>query len=153
MSFAILLPFFLGFAAVLQGGLNRHIATDYGLPGAVLLNNIVLLVAAGTLFLVTRSSVGVPELFQDRGAFKSFSWWYVLPGIFGFCLVTGIPWAIVKIGAMRFFVAVVGAQILASVLWDIYVEKLPVGGMRVAGALLAMAGAVMVSLDRGPQAP
>ena len=147
MSWAYILPFILGAMAVLQGGLNRQISRDWGLGGTVFLNSLMLVVGGLILFLVTRLSPDMlPEIFRDKGSFKSFSWWFVLPGLFGLSLVTGIPVSIQKIGALKVIVALVGAQLVTSMIWDATIEGIAVSPMRVIGALMSFGGALLVAL-------
>lgn len=151
MNPAYLLPLVIGVAAVVQGGLIRQISFEWGLAGATLLNNFMMLLLSVGLFAWAKAAPGsLPEFFRDPGgAFGDFRWWYPLVGILGLCVVAGIPLAIYKIGAMTFFVAVVAAQIGAGIAWDLFVDQVPVSGTRLVGAALAAAGAVLVSLDRG----
>lgn len=146
MAWSYFLPFFLGILAVMQGGLNRQISREWGLAGATLTNNFVLLVCGLALFFTTRfSPESVPAFFRPKTGLSSFSWWYLLPGLCGFSLVTGLPFTIQRIGATRVFVGLIAAQLLTSLLWDARIENLPVTGTRVLGALLAFGGAVLVS--------
>ena len=73
----------------------------------------------------------------------------ILPGIFGFCIIAGIPWAISKLGAAKVFVGIVVAQVTVSMLWDTLVDGKPLSWMRLAGALLAIVGVALVSMDNG----
>ncbi len=145
---AIALPIFLGAATVLQGGMNRQIASHWGLSGAVLLNSLVLLLLAGLLYYFSRSMGSrFPELSPPSNASAgSAGWWYWIPGFFGFCIVAGVPLAISRAGAVKFFLAFIGAQLLASLLWDAAIEGLPLNAYRLAGTAIAFAGAILVIL-------
>lgn len=146
MSWAYFLPFIFGAMAVLQGGLNRLIARDWGLAGTVFLNSLMLSTAALGLYVWARNNPGaLPEVFRDRGSFSSFSWWYLIPGLCGFTLVTGLPFAIQKIGALKVFVGLIAAQLLVSMIWDARIEQLPITSTRVLGALLSFCGALLVA--------
>jgi len=72
-------------------------------------------------------------------------WWYLLPGICGFALVMGIPWAIPRIGATRVFLFVVVGQMIASLVWDLIVEKKTPDIQRLVGAALAIGGLLVSS--------
>ena len=147
MRFSLLLPLYLGFASVLQGGLNRTLAKNWGLAGAALLNSLVLGFIGLLVFFVARGTpTRLPEIFRDPGtAFSNFSWWYLLPGLLGFSLVAGIPMALSRLGALQTFVVLIASQILASMAWDAFAEGKPVTLARVAGAVLAFLGAALVN--------
>ena|SRR3989344_3236256 len=145
MLFAYLLSVYLGFAAVLQGGVNRKIAAHWGYPGATLLNSFVILVLSAVVFTLVRV-VDPPELFKDKSAFTGFAWWYLLPGIFGFSLIFLVPVAIEKLGALNLFVALIASQLLGGAVWDYFMEGIPVTKARLAGAALAFAGALLATL-------
>ena len=136
----------LGFAAVLQGGINRHASGKFGLTSVILLNNAVIFVAGLALFAVVKfMPANFPDFFKPRAASGSFSWWYILPGLLGLCLVAGIPFAISKIGALRVFVGIVTGQMIVSMIWDACIEGIPVTTIRLASAGLTIAGVVLLS--------
>jgi uncharacterized membrane protein YdcZ (DUF606 family) len=144
----VVLTLFLGVVAVLQGTLNRLVAKSWGLTSTILFNNMVILVAASAFYLAVKTVPrAFPESFAGRAEFASFSWYYVLPGLFGFTLVAGIPLAIGAIGALDAFVIMVCAQMATSLVWDGVAEGIPPSWPRVAGAALAVAG-VLVSRIR-----
>lgn len=143
------IPLTIGGIMVLQGTLNRQMGQTMGLANAVVLNSIIVLVASLTLFTVTRLwPQSVPPFFSGEFTMAKVATWMLLPGLFGFCIIAGIPWAISKLGASKVFVALVVAQILGSMLWDIFVEKRPISLTRASGATLAVIGVILVSLDR-----
>lgn len=150
MSLYLLIPLFIGAVAVLQGTLNREMANIMGLGSAILVNSILVLFLGGGIYALARfRPEWVPELFRGELVWDKMTWWMVLPAIFGFCIIAGIPWAMSKLGASKVVVAMVVAQIVVSMLWDLLVDHKPLGWMRVVGGLLAIAGVVLVSMDRG----
>lgn len=145
MRWMVLLPGLLGLAAVLQAGLNRQIMGSWGLAQAALLNTLVLLAAVGLLLLVAKLRPGaLPDLFQARGGWGEARWWWLLPGLCGFALVTCIPFAIPKLGAFPVFLGILAGQLIASLAWDAAMEGRPLTVSRVCGALLAVAAAALV---------
>lgn len=148
MNLYWLIPIIIGTITVLQGTLNRNMGASFGLGTAVFLNSAIVMLMGTVLFgLVWRQPELFPPLFRGDFSWQKVSWWMILPGIFGFCIITGIPWAISKLGAAKVFVAIIAAQIVASMLWDaITMGKMP-GMYRLLGAGLTVAGAVLVSLD------
>ncbi len=150
MSLYLLIPLFIGAVAVLQGTLNREMANIMGLGSAILVNSILVLFLGGGIYALARfRPEWVPELFRGELVWDKMTWWMVLPAIFGFCIIAGIPWAMSKLGASKVVVAMVVAQIVVSMLWDLLVDHKPLGWMRIVGGLLAIAGVVLVSMDRG----
>lgn len=137
-------PAFLGAFIVLQAGLNRKISSAWGLGAAVLLNAVVLLVAAIVLYIVI---VTKTEWFSEnvRGQidFKTFSIWFLLPGLIGCLLVFGGPWAIAKWGASQTFILLMSGQLLASLLWDLKVEGIAVTYTRLLGIGFTWIGVIL----------
>ena len=142
---ALVVPLVLGAVAVLQATLNRQVAATWGLAPASVLNMLVGLAWAGAFLLVVQAGRLDPELSRVEVRLGQMRWWWVLPGLFGFGLVTGLPWAVDKLGAQPVFVAVVGAQMVTSLLWDAYVEGVGVSAPRLLGGLLAVASVGLVS--------
>ena len=131
-------PIILGFVVVLQAGLNKKIAAQWGLSAAVLLNAVVFAILAFAVY-----ALGLWKTEATVSA-RSISWWYLIPVILGCILVFGGPWAISKWGALLTFILVITAQLLASLLWDIYVENIPVTTLRLAGVGITWVGALLV---------
>jgi len=135
----------LGFVAVLQVTINRHIALRWGLAGAVLLNALVLTLGAITFFAVTRARGVYGFVLREGAVLSDARWWWALPGLFGLSLVALLPWAANQIGFQRVFVGLVAAQMVGSLLWDLFVERIPVTVPRGFGAVLAVASVALVS--------
>ena len=151
MQVAYLVTIMLGFAAVLQAGLNRKIAVLWGMPGTAVLNSLIFIFFSLAVFLLTKIYQGnVSGILADRGSFKSFSWWFLIPGILGFALVFCVPIVIERIGAVALFVGLISSQLVASFLWDYYMESIPITAVRVCGAVLAAAGAIVVNWKGAP---
>lgn len=145
MRWLPMLPVLLGFAAVLQGGLNRQISGHWGLAAAALFNAIILLVATmGLLFLTRRYPDLFPPFFHPKGALAAIRWWWIFPGLFGLALVAGIPWTISRVGAFPVFLGILGGQLTMSLAWDVLVEHHPLTMVRLIGAGLALLGAWLV---------
>ncbi len=132
-----LTPAGLGILIVIQAGLNRRIAAHWSLPAAALLNAAVLAIAATAVFYITAS--------QRTVDLKSFSPWFLFPGLIGLTLVLGGPWAMARFGAAHTFVLVVAAQLLTSALWDLKIEGIALTTPRVAGIVLTWVGAFVAT--------
>lgn len=141
-TFYILIPFLVGGLTILQSGLNRTIGLQIGWPAAGIMNNVVgslfaLLIIFVLLGFFNGAGVGRPQ---------EISWWWIIPGLCGISFVMGIPLAVQELGASKTFVILVGSQILFSVLWDAFVLGLAVPWHRLAGVVLAGAGAFLTIL-------
>lgn len=126
----------IGIASVLQGGLNKNLAKDLGLPLAVLINGILFFIAAAVYWFFNRQNMPEPS--------GSIPWWILAPGLFGFVFVLGVPAAIARLGATPVFVALVATQIAGGIAWDLTIEGQPISLARWVGAGLAMAGALVM---------
>ena len=143
---ALLVPLALGAAAVLQATLNRHVAAAWGLAPACVLNMLVALALAAVFVGAALGGRIDGELGRASLQLASMRWWWIVPGILGFSLVAGLPWAVAKLGALPVFVAVVGAQMVTSLAWDAVAEGVSVTPTRILGGLLAVASVWLVSL-------
>lgn len=138
-----LIPFVLGGLTVVQSVMNRSLGLKYGWPVAGVLNNTVGLLFAFLLMLV------LILVFQGKGVARldEWHWWYLLPGCFGMMFVMGIPYAVHFLGASRTFVILVVSQILFGLIWDFMTNAGSISTLRVAGVVVALAGAVMAGLS------
>jgi transporter family-2 protein len=140
-----LAPAILGVLVVLQAGVNRKLASQWGLTSAVLLNALVLFILAALLFILC---LWKPEFFpknlRSSIDFKNFRLWFLLPGLMGFCLVIGGPFAVARWGAVQTFILVISAQLITSLIWDFQVEGLGISYMRLLGIALAWSGAFLI---------
>lgn len=150
MNPLILLPVIVGTAVVVQAGLNRQIAAQWGLGGAVLLNSAVVMALAMVLFLAVKVR---PELFPgflevpgEPGRIEV--WQAAMAGALGITIVAGLPWAFARLGALEVILTVMVAQVVASIVWDWRVEGIGVQPIRVIGAVVALGGAVLASWKR-----
>lgn len=149
MTWALLLSLAMGVGAVVQGGMNKKIGESWGLPGTMFVNNIVFfLISLATFFAARTWPQAMPQFFKDKGSFAQTPGWYLAPGVIGFLVVLSMPLAIARMGALRVFVGLVAAQMVTSILWDLWVEKTPLNAYRVVGATLSAIGAIVASLDQ-----
>lgn len=124
------LPLFLGALIVLQAGINRTEAGRIGFSSAILMNASVMLVVALGYFFASKSNLPANEI----------RWWFLLPGIFGFLIVLGGAFSVSRWGAQHTFILIVSAQLVMSIVWDYYVQKIPPTGAKLFGILLIWAG-------------
>lgn len=136
----------LGVAAVLQVSINRQIALRWGLAPAVLLNALVLTLAAVGFYILARVQGAGGFVLRAGASLGEIRWWWLLPGVFGFSLVALLPWSAHHIGFQRVFVALVATQVTASVVWDFVFEKIPFSWPIAIAVVLAIACVALVSL-------
>ena len=144
MPTELLVPLVLGVAAVLQATFNREIAAHTGLPAAAALNMLVASIAAlafAAYCAVQKAPDGLLRWTPDAAAFR---WWWLVPGAIGFLIVLGLPWAVQRLGALSTFVVLVGAQMLASALWDRFAAGIPFSLPRVLGAACTVLGITLL---------
>lgn len=138
----------MGALGVLQNTLNKHYAASLGFGLTLLVNGIVLCACSVAFFLALRAipAESLPEIFRPVAAARGLRPFDVLPGIFGFLIISSLPWVIERQGATRVFIAIIAAQLVTSMFWDLLVEGASVGGWRAAGAGLALLGALLAVL-------
>lgn len=137
----------LGAVTVLQATLNRRIGSELGLGGAVLLNAVVMcgaaailvgyLTASGTTLLSNGALLGFEGL-------RQWSWWWILPGLFGLGIVLGLPMMVERVGALTVFVGLVAGQTIAGLIWDALEEGIAVTPSRALGVACAIAAVLLV---------
>lgn len=144
--FTLFFSFLLGVAAVIQGGLNKQMTSDWGLFGALLINSTVLLII---VILMAFATAIYPQYFPAYLAPKfnwsTWKWWYFIPAICGTMLITGIPLAITKWGALVVFLTIVVGQMVSSIVWDMSMEGIALDPKRLLGVALAIVGLAISS--------
>ena len=143
MNFVWMVPVVVGLAVVLQGGFNRQVSAHWGLATTVLVNGIVFLVVSLLLWgaMKLRPDFLPREFLPPEQGGAVAVWRVILPGVFGVVIVTGLPWAITRMGALGAVLVLLVTQLVVSMVWDAVVEGVPVQPLRVVGAALALAGA------------
>nr|BDT27893.1 DMT family transporter [Bacteriovorax sp. HI3] len=149
MNLIMLLPLMIGSVGILQGTINRHVATHIGVAQATLISNAVTVLICIAFYALVKSVPSlVPDFFQVKAPLTTYKWWFIFPPIFGFCIVTGIPLAFAKLGAVKVTVLLVAAQMVTSVVWDIFVEDIGLNMMKFAGILCALVSVVLITLSK-----
>lgn len=149
MNWSMLIPLFIGCVGILQGTINRQVATHIGVAQATLITNAVTVVICIGFYLLAKSSPDLfPEFFQVKAPITTYKWWFIFPPLFGFCIIAGMPFAFAKLGAVKVTVLLVAAQMATSVVWDIYVEDIAINLMKFAGIIFALISVVLVTLSK-----
>jgi uncharacterized membrane protein YdcZ (DUF606 family) len=133
MNWFVWLPLLAGAAGVLQGGLNKRLAPEWGLAWVLVITSIIVLVLSGVLLLT--------NAYPGKLSWSDMKWWHALPGFLGFAVILCIPISIEKLGALPSFLMVLASQIVVSGLWDRFAEGVALSGPRLIGAALAILGA------------
>lgn len=145
MLISVLIPILIGAATILQSGINKDIGSKYSLSLAILFNGVILtLLAIG--FFAQQNIFSSEPISGFRSFFSEFKWQYLLPGILGFFVITGIPFAISKSSATKVFVLLVTTQTLGSMLWDYFADAKEIGLKQIIGVILALSGILTLTL-------
>lgn len=141
----VIVPVIIGFIGILQGSLNRLMTQDIGLTWMALLGNFVTLTVCVCFYFFAKAN---PELFPDFVRLKEFhfKWWYLIPGVFGFLFVLGLPIGIYQIGAVKTTVGLIAAQMVTSVMWDLFIENIPMSVPKGIGILMAIGSVLLITL-------
>lgn len=149
MNWTILLPIGLGVIGILQGAINRQVSTYIGVAQATLITNVVTVFLCMALYLYTKNyAETMPSIFQIKAPLTTYKWWFIFPPIFGVLIVAGMPYAIFELGAVKVTVGLIAAQMVTSVLWDIYVEDINLNLMKIAGIVFAFISVVFITLSK-----
>jgi transporter family-2 protein len=147
MIAAYLISAGVGLAIVLQAGANRVLARSWSLSAVLAVGGVVLTLASVALWGLARvSPAAVPDIFRVREGGPPVAWWFWIPGLLGFSIVAGIPYAISRIGALPSMALVIAAQLGGSLLWDMWMEGQAITWLRLAGAVVTMAGALITMM-------
>lgn len=151
MNLVWTVPVIVGLAVVLQGGFNRQVSQQWGLATTVFVNGIVFLLVSLILWGAMKLRPGVlpREFLPPDVSGPVAAWRVILPGVFGVVIVTGLPWAIARMGALGAILVLLVTQLAVSMIWDAVVEGVPIHPMRVLGAVLALAGAWLAQPRQG----
>lgn len=146
MSVWIFLPPLLGVTVLCQAILNRQFSESLGLATAVMINATVFFIASALLWISTRMMPELfPEFLKPGAAPLDATLTLVVPGLCGFLLVLGAPWALQKVGPSKTFVLLVGSQIIASVLADRFVFGLELDWTKWLGSAIVLLGVLLVT--------
>ena len=148
MTLAIIMSVMAGIFGVMQAGMNKLVADSLGFTASLLFNGCFFLVFNLIFFaFFFVQPKALPNEFSIQWAFSDFRWWWIVPGFLGFALVMGLAVSLGRIGATQTFIITIAAQILASIGWDVFSGDHNISKMRLAGAAITLAGAVLSTLS------
>lgn len=133
----------VGVAMVLQSGINREVAKTTGLPAILVMNSVFTLLMSSILFGI---SIWKPEYLpsdiRGPGQPSLFSSWGVFfAAACGFSIVSGMPLAMSRLGALRTLALIIAVQLVVGLIWDASLEHLPISPQRLIGAAITFLGA------------
>lgn len=148
MILAILFSVIAGAFGVWQAGMNKVVADSLGFTFSLLFNGCFFLLFNLLFFMIVYVK---PQAFSSEFAIKfalnEFKWWWVVPGLMGFILVMGLAVSVGRIGAVKTIVISIAAQIIASILWDVFQGGQPIHNLRLIGAGITLLGAIVATLS------
>lgn len=149
MNWTIALPLFIGCFGILQGAMNRVIASHIGVAQASLITNIGSTLFCAILYYFAKAySHLMPEFYQIKAPLSTYKWWFIFPPLFGFAIVAGIPYSIAKLGAVKVTVGLIAAQMITSVVWDLLVEGVTINMMKFVGIVFAFLSVTFITLSK-----
>jgi transporter family-2 protein len=127
----------------LQAGVNAQLARWVGHPVTASLVSF----AVGTLVLLAYTAALRPQL-PGLGALAAAPWWVWAGGLLGSVFVTAAAAFAPRLGAATFISVTIAGQVLVSILLDHFgavgFAARPVSPLRLIGALLLVAGVLLV---------
>jgi transporter family-2 protein len=143
----IAISLLMGALGVLQNTLNKQYSLSLGMQWTILVNGLTLCACCLLFFFTLRfvPEASLPVIFRPLEGARGLRPYDILPGMFGFLIITTLPWVLEKQGATRVFIAIIAGQLVVSLLWDVLVESSPVDARRAAGTALALMGALLAS--------
>ena len=138
----IALACLLGIAACLQGATNGALGGRLGVAAAVAVNATVVFVAAAVVWWLSPRAPAPQE---------ALPWWIWLGGAYGLLILAAAAVVFPRLGAGPTTALMVASQLLTALVLDhlgLFGPRLEVTPLRVCGALLLFAGAVLVLWPR-----
>ena len=145
MNILMILPILLGTSVVLQGSLNKESANLFGLSSAVFINACVfLLVSVLLLFAASFFPQSLPDFLAPKESLRGLKWQHLLPGLFGFFLVLGLPWSLKVNGPAKTFILIVSTQVIISLWLQMSQTGIPLKMTQILGAVFSILGAILI---------
>lgn len=131
----ILIPIILGVTTIFQTQIVKRMSETYSLFQAAFINNLTGLILIGLIYYFSND--------KKEFAISQFQPFFLFAGLFGVFFVLGAPFAVSKIGPARFFIILVAAQIISSLIWQYYSDPVDISVKKIAAATLVFLGAYL----------
>lgn len=149
MSWTMVLPLLIGCFGILQGAMNRVISSYIGVTQASLITNVGSVMICIVFYFVVKNYTHLfPILYHVKAPITTYKWWFIFPPLFGFLIISGIPFAISQLGAVKVTVGLIAAQMITSVLWDLFIENIGLNSMKLIGIVFAFLSVTFISLSK-----
>lgn len=149
MSWTMIFPLMIGCLGILQGAMNRLISNYIGVTQASLITNVgSFFICICFYFFVKNYTHLFPILYHVKAPITTYKWWFIFPPLFGFLIISGIPFAISQLGAVKVTVGLIAAQMITSVLWDLFIENIGLNSMKLIGIVFAFLSVTFISLAK-----
>jgi len=143
MAGLLLLAVLVGFVLPVQTGVNAQLRASLGHPIATALVSFGV-GAVGLLIAILFLRIPVPL----ADAWARSSWWQWTGGLLGAIYIAAAIVLAPRVGAATLIAAIVGGQMVASLVLDHYgwvgFPEHPITGLRLAGAVLVMLGVALI---------
>lgn len=147
MKLIYLLPIIIGMVGILQGALNKEMSLEIGVGQTVLVGMTLTFIFGVLFYLVVKFFPGLfNPIYHLKAPLTTWRWWFIIPGLLGLIIVGLFPEAIYELGAVKTTILIVAAQVIFSVCWDLFVEKLPVTTFKWLGMAFAFLSVVFMGL-------
>lgn len=87
-------------------------------------------------------------MFHVKAPLTYFRWWFIFPALMGFLIVSGMPFAISELGAVKVTVGLIAAQMVTSVVWDLYVDNIELNLLKGIGIVFAFLSVVFITIAK-----
>jgi len=143
MTVLLLIAIFIGALLPVQTGINAQLRTFLGHP----ITTALVSFGVGAIgLLVAVLSLGIPM--PIAAAWSHTSWWQWTGGLLGAIYIAGAVVLAPRLGAGTLIAAVVGGQMVASLVLDHFglvgFPEHPISGARLLGAALVIVGVVLI---------
>lgn len=149
MNWTLGLPLLIGCLGILQGAMNRLVSNYIGVTQASLITNLGSVTICMVFYFVVKANTQLfPAFYHIKAPLTTYKWWFAFPPIFGFLIIAGIPFAISQLGAVKVTVGLIAAQMITSVVWDMFVEGIELNTMKIIGIVFAFLSVTFISLSK-----